>query len=517
VGAFRLQVRASMLLVYFLAYAPFQFLTAAFKLKAKSWFMPVLRKFGAHKSAVRNIKFAERNGNVTSSHNTAGASLASYLTIVPIYHKPMPVLPDMSPMHFELALFSYLITSLFMQYLTIYKTNAFVIDIHLALFIMVIISRRIYWLAVRQTLSSEVVNSSVYWAEIIVKGLVFSLIMAAGIWSFCCVVQNSSLEDVLFLCYPFGVYLWTFGFTLNPCGNKVLLKLNSHQTQAVQDLIASNTSLLLKPASHCLAETKSDTKSNIEEVLSNGSANHSDSTQQTRQLKTTSDTKCEENHCTLSPDSVRYEAECLRTDFNLRIKQVIFNSVVSAYFVGFIPVKFTQNGSLHYDSYWCIQYVFFIWWNSFVLLICKFMPYVYIDALHRCAMHLGSWKRYYGQRETQHVWSPLTIWPQGVIVKHSKASFKAVGKQNTAVPGDGPQSRLYFLFGTPLRLANMLVVLQLISVSRQLYLLIFASLWQQVISIVVMLSFTYAILFRLLRERWAVQATLEEHEACAGT
>ena len=49
-----------MLLVYFLAYVPFQYLAAAFKLKTKSWFMPVLRKFGAHKSAVRNIKFAER-------------------------------------------------------------------------------------------------------------------------------------------------------------------------------------------------------------------------------------------------------------------------------------------------------------------------------------------------------------------------------------------------------------------------------------------------------------------------
>ena len=28
-------------------------------------------------------------------------------------------------------------------------------------------------------------------------------------------------------------------------------------------------------------------------------------------------------------------------------------------------------------------------------------------------------------------------------MKHSKVSYKAVGKQNTAVPGDGPQSRLY--------------------------------------------------------------------------
>ena len=138
------------------------------------------------------------------------------------------------------------------------------------------------------------------------------------------------------------MYLWTFGFTLNPCGNKVLLKLNSHQTQAVQDLIASNTSLLLKPTNHSLGESKSESKENIEEVVANGTASHNGSIHQNGQLRRASNSKCEENHCTLSPDSIRYEAECLRTDFNLRIKQVIFNSVVNAYFVGFIPVKFTQ-------------------------------------------------------------------------------------------------------------------------------------------------------------------------------
>lgn len=74
-----------------------------------------------------------------------------------------------------------------------------------------------------------------------------------------------------------------------------------------------------------------------------------------------------------------------------------------------------------------------------------------------------------------------------------------------------------FMFGSPLRLTNWLVFLQLISTSRQLYLLIFAPFWHHVVSMVVMLGFTYVILFRLLRERWAVQATLEEHEACAGT
>eukprot|EP00112_Aurelia_sp_Birch-Aquarium-sp1_P017090 Seg3936.2 transcript_id=Seg3936.2/GoldUCD/mRNA.D3Y31 product="Transmembrane protein 39A" protein_id=Seg3936.2/GoldUCD/D3Y31 len=513
-----------MLLVYLLAYVPLRYF-AAINSKRKTWFMPVLRKFGAHKGAVRNIKLAERNGNITSSHGTASASLASYLTIVPIYHKPTPHLPAMTPMQFELILFAFLMMSLVMQFTNIYKTNAYVIDVHLALFITVILSRRIAWLAVIQTLASEVVHSSSYWTKIILKALIFAVIVAASVWSFCCVIQNSSIEDVLFLCYPFAVYIWTFGFTLNPYGHKVLVKLGSHQSQAVQDLIASNTSLLFKPSIHTLGgelpmtptSAKSENKENVEEPVQNGQATQNGGVARNGHMKKETNDTCEENHCTLSPDSVRYEAECLRTDFNLRIKQVIFNSVVSAYYVGFIPVKFTQNGSLYYDLYWSVQYVLFVWLNSFVLLMSHLMPFLYIDALHRCAMHLGSWKRYYGHRETQHVWSPLTIWPQGVIVKHSKVSYKAVGKQNTAVPGDGPQSRLYFMFGSAMRLMNWLVFIQLSSALFQLYLLIWASLWHQVTTLVVMLGFTYAILFRLLRERWAVQATLEEHEACAGT
>ncbi|XP_065056997.1 transmembrane protein 39A-like [Rhopilema esculentum] len=515
-----------MLLVYLLAYLPIRYFAQSVNnWKSKSWFMPVLRKFGAHKGAVRNIKLAERNGSIAASHGSAGATLASYLTIVPIYHKPVPMLPELTPMQFELALFGYLMVSMLMQFVNIYKTNAYVIDLHLALFIVIILSRRISWLAVKKTLASEVVHSSAYWAKIVLKTLFFALMIAAGIWSFCCVVQNSSIEDVLFLCYPFAVYLGTFGFTLNPYGHKVLLRLGSHQLQAVQDLIASNTSLLARPTPQSLGSelgsispTKCEQKNKVEETVQNGQAtNQNGNITNNGHLKREDSSRCVENHCTVSPDSVRYEAECLRTDFNLRIKQVIFSSVVSAYYVGFIPVKFTQNGSFYYDPHWAIQYVLFIWWNSFVLLIGHLMPFVYIDALHRCAVHLGSWKRYYGHRETQHVWSPLTIWPQGVIVKHYKVSYKAVGKQNTAVPGDGPQSRLYFLFGSPLRLINWLVLFQLTSAILQLYLLFQASYWHQIMSVVVMLYFTYAVLFRLLRERWAVQATLEEHEACAGT
>ena len=40
-------------------------------------------------------------------------------------------------------------------------------------------------------------------------------------------------------------------------------------------------------------------------------------------------------------------------------------------------------------------------------------------------------------------WSPLTIWPQAALVRHSKGLFRAVGKHNTAVPGDAHHTRFY--------------------------------------------------------------------------
>merc|ERR1712142_1072736 len=79
--------------------------------------------------------------------------------------------------------------------------------------------------------------------------------------------------------------------------------------------------------------------------------------------------KCGREQCCMSPDNVRYEAQCLRTDFNLRMKQILFNSLISAYYVAFIPLKFTQNGWLYYDVWWSAQHIFFVWMNTFILLV----------------------------------------------------------------------------------------------------------------------------------------------------
>ena len=106
------------------------------------------------------------------------------------------------------------------------------------------------------------------------------------------------------------MYLFTFGLTLDPQGSKVILKLSPHQ-----ELSPMSQIWLLQGQTH------------DKRVVANGSPKQEPlSTQQ----------------CSLPPEAVRYEAECLRTDFNMRVKQVLFQSLVCAYYVGFIPMRFAE-------------------------------------------------------------------------------------------------------------------------------------------------------------------------------
>lgn len=43
---------------------------------------------------------------------------------------------------------------------------------------------------------------------------------------------------------------------------------------------------------------------------------------------------------------IREEVEYLKKDFNYRIKQILFNSTVSAYYIGLIPICFAQVSQL---------------------------------------------------------------------------------------------------------------------------------------------------------------------------
>ena len=43
-----------------------------------------------------------------------------------------------------------------------------------------------------------------------------------------------------------------------------------------------------------------------------------------------------------TPDEVRDEVELLLSDLIVRLKQLLFNSLLCAYYVGFIPIQFAD-------------------------------------------------------------------------------------------------------------------------------------------------------------------------------
>lgn len=163
---------------------------------------------------------------------------------------------------------------------------------------------------------------------------------------------------------------------MNPYSHSVLFKLGAHQTSKMQDLVLNNTSLfhqavtLQSVSINTLQPMSSRVKSKLLELNNgnlaslkslkenghtmghpshhyhqNGSVDKKKNDGGKHDEKPPSSTESkqyQQQPCLMSPDTVRYEAQCLRTDFNLRIKQILFNSIVSAYYIGFIPLKFTQ-------------------------------------------------------------------------------------------------------------------------------------------------------------------------------
>lgn len=49
-----------------------------------------------------------------------------------------------------------------------------------------------------------------------------------------------------------------------------------------------------------------------------------------------------------TPELIRAEVEELKSDFNRRIKEVLFNSLFSAYYVAFLPLCFVKVGMVHF-------------------------------------------------------------------------------------------------------------------------------------------------------------------------
>ncbi|CAI9738695.1 Hypothetical predicted protein [Octopus vulgaris] len=404
-------------------------------------------------------------------------------------HGYLPDIPRENNLLFEFLLYMLGVLILFLQYVNLYKTvwwlphshanyalNFYLIDPYLVSFLLLLMSRRLVWCFVQEVYGSKNKKSVLYWFVQLIKLVIVTGILGTFCWSAYHVIVRYSFVNSLFLCYPLATYLILFGFTLKPIFQRNLL----WPCQVVDKSVSPSSQ------KHKNSQDSSHTSSE-DSVLS--------------------------HTCTLTPDIVREEVECLKLDFNNRVKQVLFNSMLTAYYMAFVPLCFAQN-TLYYDTYWVGQHVCLAWLCAFLLLIVHFLPPQYLDLLHKCALHLGRWQKVEGRHA--HVpynpWSELQVWPPGVLVKHVRGLFRAEGINITAEPGNSMHSRFYFLFHWPLRITNYLLFLSFTLVIYQFVRLLLCTEWNHIVSLALMLFCCDYTLFKLFRDRVILTSTYKDEE-----
>lgn len=147
--------------------------------------------------------------------------------------------------------------------------------------------------------------------------------------------------------------------------------------------------------------------------------------------------------CSTNAITIRDEIDFLKNDFNVRFKQIIFTSILNAYFGGCVPCFFAQK-IINYDMLTAVVNIFFFWVGGFALSTVFSLPAKYCDILHRASLHLGKWVLVEDSGNSRvHLWSKSSSWEEGAITKHNEKLYRSVGPVTTAIPGNGSHQRFF--------------------------------------------------------------------------
>ncbi|KDR22636.1 hypothetical protein L798_12768 [Zootermopsis nevadensis] len=376
-------------------------------------------------------------------------------------HIPIPSIPQDGKFVFEVIMFVFTGMTSFLQFLHLYRTvwwlpqsytrfamNFYLIDPYLVGFIVTILGRRLVYCALCKVLMWWSPASLWPILQQVLRLLLLGLVLSSLVLCAYHIMQSHPIVNIFYLCYPISVYFILFGLSVSP--------------------FFDVTSLPPLMKEECKGRT----------------------------------IMCKPLHnCSMSPQAIREEVEVLKTDFNNRMKQILFSSVLNAYYAGFVPCCFAQS-FLYYDVYWATQHLAFVWVGCFTMYIVHCYPAKYCDVLHRAALHLGRWVRIDGRPShiPAHMWAHSTLWHQGAFVKHCRELYKAEGISNAAEPGNQTHARFYAVFNNPSVFLSSLWGLQLSLVIIQILILASSSEWYHVVSLALLLFANYYTLFKLSRD-----------------
>lgn len=203
--------------------------------------------------------------------------------------------------------------------------------------------------------------------------------------------------------------------------------------------------------------------------------------------------------CSHDPSQIRTEVETLRQDFNVRMKKIIFNSIVGAYYSSFIPCCFAQS-YLYYDVYAASQQTAFVCAGLVSRHASQLLGAAYCDVPHRAALHLGRWGPDTAGEGEVCTWCPRRVSPRGSRVSAAARSFVAVSPAVAADPTSLVHSRFHTVFANPSLLLCGMLCLQLALIVLQLCLLFSSIQWHNFLAIVILLFINYYTLFKMVRD-----------------
>lgn len=152
--------------------------------------------------------------------------------------------------------------------------------------------------------------------------------------------------------------------------------------------------------------------------------------------------------CSINASMIRTEIETLKNDFNNRFKQVVFTSVLNAYYAGFIPLCFVYK-HLYYDTLFATQHLAFSFLGCFTMSIAFCFPVKYSDVLHRASLHLGVWNKTSTRNHPPPLpWNKSIIWPFGTYVKFSGDVYRSNSISTCATPANNSHYRFYVSYGS---------------------------------------------------------------------
>jgi hypothetical protein len=185
--------------------------------------------------------------------------------------------------------------------------------------------------------------------------------------------------------------------------------------------------------------------------------------------------------CSTNASDLRCETDCLRQEFNQRVRLILFSSFLSSYYICVVSLAFCDTTYIRLDLVLLLQYGFVLFLSLIMIYSSHYLPLDLLTVFHRNGKHLGSW-----QPMTSHNMSLIPSWDEksqvayepNSIVKHKRQTYRSSTSCSTvAEPGNASHRRFAILFSRSLFFPLILSSLQMLLLIVQVRCLVFDQRW----------------------------------------